>query len=126
MPRRTPKVDPIDQRGEPVPPHHAGEEDAAENEADAEAETTLDPELDRSFVRTLGGAEQIPAVHPGRRHRQRRDPQRHRAARDDQIGRGALTDFSRRRPADGHKGGVHHDDGGDARGHNKSEVRSSK
>ena len=44
----------IDQRGETVAPHDAREQHAAENQADAEAETALNPELNRRLIRAFG------------------------------------------------------------------------
>jgi hypothetical protein len=60
---------------------------------DAEADAALRAEMNRRLVDAFGGAEQVPAVHPRRRHRERGDDQRHLPAGDDQIGRRAFRIF---------------------------------
>jgi len=107
------RLERIDQRREPVAAHDAGEEEAAEDQADAEAEPALNPELDRVLVRAFGGAEKVAAVDPRRRHGERRDPQRHRAPGDDQVGGRALARLARGDPADDHEGAIHGHDGKD-------------
>jgi hypothetical protein len=108
----------IDQRGEPVAAHDAGEHQAAEHQADAEAKASLNAQLNRILVRAFRGAEQVAAIDPRGGHRQRRDPDRHRAPRDDQVGSGPLADLPRRQPANDHEGGVHRDDGQYGAAHN--------
>ena len=65
--------------------HAPREEHAAENQADAEAEPALQSRSWIELVGAFGSAEQIAAVHPRRRHRERRQPQRHRPARNHEF-----------------------------------------
>jgi hypothetical protein len=90
--------------------HTAGEEQAAEDQADAETDAALQPGGDAAAVDAFGGAEQVAAVDPGGGHRERGQPQRHGAARDHEAGRGAGAVAAGGEPADGEKRGVDQDD----------------
>ena len=107
------RLERIDQRGEAMPSHGPGEEKPAENQADAEAEAALDAKLNRRLVRRFGGAEQVAAIDPRGRHRERGHPQRHLPPRDDEIGCRAVPGLARRQPAHHHEGGVHRHHGHD-------------
>ena len=65
--------------------HPAREEQAADDQADAEAHAALQAAGEARPVDALGGAQQVAAVHPGRGHGERRQPQRHRPAGDHEV-----------------------------------------
>jgi hypothetical protein len=93
--------------------HHAGKDAAADDQAQAETEAALNAKLNRRLVDAFRRAQQVAAVHPRRRHRQRGDPERHLPAGDNQIGGSAATHLARREPADSHEGAVHGNNRGD-------------
>ena len=79
--------------------HAAREEQAAEDQADAEADAALQAAGEARPVDALGGAEQVAAVHPGRRHGEGGEPQRHRPAGDHEVGGASRRRLAARRPA---------------------------
>ena len=92
-----------------------GKPQTAEQQADAEAETALNPELDRRLVGAFSGAEQIAAVHPRGRHGQRGHPDGHVAASHDEVRCRSFMNTARREPAHGHEGQIHRNNGGTRR-----------
>ena len=96
----------IDEGRELEPAHPAREEDAAEDQAHAEAETALDPDGQARLVRSFDRAQQVAAVHPGRGHRQHGEPQRHGPTGDEQSGGRAAARLARRDDANAEEGAV--------------------
>ena len=76
------------------------------------------PSGEARLVDAFRRAEQIPAVHPRGRHRQRGEPEGHRAAGDDEIVGRSRLHLARGQPAERQEDGVHDADSG--QGHRAS------
>ena len=103
----------IDESNELQPPHLAGEEHPAQDQAQPETNASL-PSRGDAGEHSFGRAQQVAAVDPGGGHGDRGHPKGHCTARHQQLGRRPQLETLRRARANGEKDRIQRGNRGDS------------